>query len=81
MNSFPLSQLPLRSAGPILIPFFPLLALFIFPFPTQLCGGFLALFWKSNVFCQPSIDVLWVFFFFLDVFVGECELCPIHPSS
>ena len=42
VSPFPLSQLHLRSAGPILIPF---LSSLFFPFCSiQLCGGFLAFF-------------------------------------
>ena len=30
---------------------------------TQLCGGFLALFWRSQAFCQCSVDVLFESFY------------------
>ena len=62
-DSISLSQLPLRSSGPILIAFFSHLSLFFFS--TQVCGGFLALFWRFKVFCQRSVD-------------GLCELFCMH---
>ena len=73
-GSFPLSQLPLRKAGPILILFF-LFFFFLLFYPV--------IWWVScpfarfKVFCQHSVDVLcksfYMEFFFFDVFVGEGE--------
>ena len=80
MGSFSPSQLPLRNASPILIPF---LSLFFFC-STQLCQEFLALFGGLSssasiqlMFCANSFTCRCVFF---DVFVGDGvrELLLLH---
>lgn len=96
VDSFPLSQLPPKSAGPAWFPFFSSLFCF-FSLVLPSCVGVILLFWKSKVFCWHSVDVLWghflsfflffflffFFFFFFNVFVEEGELHVLflcHPD-
>ena len=53
VGSFPLSQLPLRNASSILIPFL-ILPLFHFVLPSYVPWSF----WRFKVFCQHSVYVL-----------------------
>ena len=85
---FPLSKLPLRNAGLILIPFFPSsLSLFLLYYPIMWKVS--CHYWRSEVFCQCSVDVLFeffytwwefFFFFFFDVFVREGLVPHLIPS-
>ena len=62
-GSFPLSRLPLRSPGPILIPFYPsflsLFFLLFYPVMWRISCSF----WRFKVFCKCSIDILWESFY------------------
>ena len=88
MGSFPLSQLPLRSASPVLIPFSLLLSLFTPLLFSSVMWRVSCPFWMFNVFCQHSVDVPCEMFYrwmvLVDVFVGEGEhhvslLCQLYP--
>ena len=80
MGSFPLSQLPLRSAGAILIPFFSPLLLTFFPFilhsyiegflPFLEVQGLLPAFSRGSV--EIVLQFLQVFFFVLFFFFLMC---------
>ena len=91
MGSFPLSQLHLRSPGPILILFSLSLTLFSFVLPsfvegfcsTQLCGGFLTVFrcLSSSASVQEGFcENRFTHRFFFYVFVGEggCHVLLLH---
>ena len=60
VDSFTLSYLlHLRSAGPVLIPFFPS----FLSFPLFFLLSFYPVMWRFKVFCQRSVGVLWELFY------------------
>ena len=85
--SFPLSQLPLRSSGPILILFFLYLCFpFFLPSYVKVFFPFLEVSGILPVFNRCSEKIILHVDGFFDVFVGEGEhhvllLCHLDPTS
>ena len=81
--SFPLSQLPLGRASPVVVPFFSSLSLSLFLLFYPVLWRVSCPFWRSEVFCQCSVDVLCEPFYlevgFFHVFVGEGEQMHLTP--
>ena len=81
MDSFSLSQLPLRNASLVLIPFLSLPFFLLF---SPVISRVSCPFWRFKFFFQGSVDVLCESFYmlmcFIDVFVGEgeCDLLFLH---
>ena len=90
MDSFPLSHFPLRSAGPVLIPFFFSSLSLFFPFvlPSYVEGflHFLEIWGLLPTFNGCSVQIILHVHIFFDVFVGEDEylillLHNLDPTS